>query len=114
MRIDRQVGADAISARAIAIALAQGVQISETTWDIGTDLTHEHAHRLELVTLAKRFASTFPIRNSAPAVTPCAAKERKSVCNVPSRSCYRMYRNRPTLTADLPVAGTFPATTAWF
>jgi len=75
MRIDRQVGADAISARAIAIALAQGVQISETTWDIGTDLTHEHAHRLELVTLAKRFASTFPIRNSAPAVTPCAAKE---------------------------------------
>jgi len=25
------------SARAIAIALAQGVQISETTWDIGTD-----------------------------------------------------------------------------
>jgi hypothetical protein len=38
MRIDRQAGADAISARAIAIALAQGVQISETTWDIGTDL----------------------------------------------------------------------------
>lgn len=60
IRIDRQAGADAISARAIAIALAQGVQISECSWDIGTDLTHEHAHRLELVTAAKTVRVYFP------------------------------------------------------
>ncbi|MFL9878106.1 hypothetical protein PQR63_06940 [Herbaspirillum rhizosphaerae] len=51
--IERSAGAAAISAKAMAIALGQEVQIVDCVWDIGADLTHEHAHRLELVTAEK-------------------------------------------------------------
>lgn len=51
--IERSAGAAAISAKALALALTQDVQIADCVWDIGTDLTHEHAHRLELVTEGK-------------------------------------------------------------
>jgi|SRR5450830_13039 len=51
--IERSAGAAAISAKALALALAQEVEIVDCVWDIGADLTHEHAHRLELVTAGK-------------------------------------------------------------
>ena len=47
--IERNDGAAAISAKALQLGVEQGVQIVECVWDIGDDLTHEHAHRLELV-----------------------------------------------------------------
>jgi len=50
MRIDRVTGADAISAIAIAIGTEHGVVVSERVWDIGTDIGHEYAHRLDLGT----------------------------------------------------------------
>jgi hypothetical protein len=49
----RMAGADAISAKAIAIGAEQQVLIAECVWDFGTDLTHEHAHRLDLVTASR-------------------------------------------------------------
>ncbi len=48
--MDRQIGADAISAQAIALGIEQNVLISECLWDFGSDLSHEHAHRLDLLT----------------------------------------------------------------
>lgn len=50
MRIDRLAGADAISAKAIAIGTELGVVVSECVWDIGVDLTHAYAHRLDVST----------------------------------------------------------------
>jgi len=47
--IERSDGAAAISAKALQLGVELGVQIVECVWDIGDDLTHEHAHRLELV-----------------------------------------------------------------
>jgi len=51
--IERTAGAAAIAAKAVAIALAQEVEIVDCVWDIGADLGHEHAHRLDLVTADK-------------------------------------------------------------
>ena len=51
--IERSLGAAAIAAQASTLAAAAGVLIVETVWDIGTDLTHEHAHRLDLLTADK-------------------------------------------------------------
>jgi len=51
--IERSVGTAAVAAQAQALALDAGVQIVDVVWDIGTDLTHEHAHRLDLVTADK-------------------------------------------------------------
>lgn len=48
--IDREAGADAISAIAITIGTQHGVVLSERVWDLGTDLGHEYAHRLDLGT----------------------------------------------------------------
>ncbi len=53
LQAERLAGADAISARAIAIGVELGVPITECVWDIGQDLTHEHAHRLDLMTATK-------------------------------------------------------------
>jgi hypothetical protein len=53
VQAERLAGADAISAKAIAIGAELGVLITECVWDIGQDLTHEHAHRLDLVTATK-------------------------------------------------------------
>lgn len=58
--IERSVGASAIATEAIALAAAQDVTIVECVWDIGTDLTHEHAHRLDLVTASKSVRVYFP------------------------------------------------------
>jgi hypothetical protein len=60
MAIDRLAGAEAISAKAKAIATQHGVSITECVWDIGDDLGHEHAHRLELITAAKSVRVYFP------------------------------------------------------
>ena len=58
--IDRLAGAEAISAKAIAIALDNDVLISECVWDIGEDLGHPHAHRLDLATATKTVRLYFP------------------------------------------------------
>jgi hypothetical protein len=58
--IDRSAGADAISAMAVAIGLEHGVAISECVWDIGDDVAHEHAHRLDLITATKTVRLYFP------------------------------------------------------
>ena len=60
MGIDRLAGAEAISAKAIAIGLEHDVLISECVWDIGEDLGHEHAHRLDLITATKTVQLYFP------------------------------------------------------
>jgi hypothetical protein len=59
-RIDRMAGAEAISAKAIAIGMEHGVVISECVWDIGQDFGHEHAHRLDLSTATKTVRLYFP------------------------------------------------------
>lgn len=60
MTIDRLAGAELISAQAVAIGAEQGVVIAECIWDIGEDLGHEHAHRLDLVTETKTVRLYFP------------------------------------------------------
>jgi len=53
MRVDRLAGAEAISAKAIAMALEQDVVISECAWNFGEDFQLEHAHRLDLITTTR-------------------------------------------------------------
>lgn len=60
MRVDRLAGADAISAKAIAIGMEHDVVISECVWDIGEDFRLEHAHRLDLITATKKVRLYFP------------------------------------------------------
>ncbi|SRR5450830_546814 len=60
IQIERSVGAAAIATEASALAAGQEVLIVECVWDIGTDLTHEHAHRLDLVTADKSVRVYFP------------------------------------------------------
>ncbi|HJU71627.1 MAG TPA: hypothetical protein VJ603_07255 [Paucimonas sp.] len=60
MKIDRLAGAEAISAKAVAIGMELDVVISECVWDIGEDLGHEHAHRLDLITATKTVRLYFP------------------------------------------------------
>lgn len=60
MRIDRLSGAEAISAKAIAIGMEHDVVIAECIWDIGDDFEHEHAHRLDLITASKAVRLYFP------------------------------------------------------
>jgi hypothetical protein len=60
MKIDRLAGAEAISAKAIAIGNEDGVVISRCVWDIGEDFGHEHAHRLDLFTETKTVRLYFP------------------------------------------------------
>jgi hypothetical protein len=54
MTIKRQTGADAISARSIAIGLEIGVVVTECVWDLGQDFGLQHAHRLDLCTETKK------------------------------------------------------------
>jgi len=49
-KIGRLAGADAISAKAVAIGTERGVVVSGCVWDIGADFGHEYAHRLDLST----------------------------------------------------------------
>lgn len=51
--IERSTGTAAVAAQATALAAAAGVQLTDIIWDIGSDLDHEHAHRLDLVTAHK-------------------------------------------------------------
>ena len=60
MKAVRQTGAEAISVKAIAIGAEQGVIITECIWNIGDDVGHEHAHRLDLITVAKTVRLYFP------------------------------------------------------
>jgi len=50
---DRQAGAEAISATAIAIGNEIGAVIVNCIWDLGTDSRLMHAHRLDLFTDTK-------------------------------------------------------------
>jgi hypothetical protein len=59
-RIDRLAGAEAISARALAIGMESGVVISKCVWDIGEDFGLQHAHRLDLFTDMKTVRLYFP------------------------------------------------------
>jgi len=65
LQAERLAGAEAISAKAIAIGAELGVLITECVWDIGQDLTHEHAHRLDLVTATKNVRLYFRSRELA-------------------------------------------------
>lgn len=58
--IERQAGADAISAKAVAIGAEHDVLISECVWDLGEDVGHPHAHRLDLITATKTVRLYFP------------------------------------------------------
>jgi len=60
MKIERMAGAEILSEKARAIALKQGVVIDECAWQIGDDLDHEHAHRLDLHTADKTVRLYFP------------------------------------------------------
>ena len=48
--IDRSAGAEVISAKAVAVGVELGVAVSTCVWDMGTDLSHEYAHRLDINT----------------------------------------------------------------
>lgn len=48
--IDRAVGATVISATATIIGSEYGVVVSQRIWDMGEDVGHEYAHRLDLST----------------------------------------------------------------
>lgn len=58
--IDRMDGAAALSAKAMSIGAELGVPDLECVWDMGEDLAHEHAHRLELITAEKTVRLYFP------------------------------------------------------
>jgi hypothetical protein len=60
MKISRLAGANAISSSAIAFGEASGLTIEKCSWDIGEDLSHEHAHRLDLFTASKTVRLYFP------------------------------------------------------
>jgi 2-polyprenyl-6-methoxyphenol hydroxylase-like FAD-dependent oxidoreductase len=57
---DRQAAAEIISARAMEIGRARGIAITQCVWDIGQDLGHPHAHRLDIFTEAKSVRLYFP------------------------------------------------------
>lgn len=56
----RLSGADAISSIANAIANERGITLTKCEWDIGDDLSHEHAHRMDIFTDAKTVRLYFP------------------------------------------------------
>ena len=75
LQAERLAGADAISAKAMAIGTELGVLIAECVWDIGQDLTHEHAHRLDLVTATKSVRLYFRDRElTAPDRASCTKR----------------------------------------
>ncbi|MFC3106735.1 hypothetical protein ACFQAT_07715 [Undibacterium arcticum] len=91
MMIDRLAGAEAISAKAKAIGMDHDVVISECVWDIGEDLGHEHAHRLDLITATKTVRLYFPdleLTGSANASRAKRTEDRlqRAVAQILSRS----------------------------
>lgn len=63
MKIDRTAGAATISAMASAIGTEHGVVVSERIWDIGSDIGHAYAHRLDLGTATKTVRLYFSDRD---------------------------------------------------
>lgn len=59
-RIDRQAGADAIAARAVALGSEHGIAVVKCTWDLGQDVALQHAHRLDLCTDTRTVRLYFP------------------------------------------------------
>lgn len=57
---DRQAATEIISARAMEIGNERGIAITQCVWDIGQDLGHPHAHRLDISTEAKSVRLYFP------------------------------------------------------
>jgi hypothetical protein len=53
MKIDRMAGANMIAASAKEIGINNDVVLSECTWQMGEDVSHEYAHRLDLGTPTK-------------------------------------------------------------
>jgi len=60
MQTIRLAGANAISSSAIAFGVESGIAIEKCNWDIGEDLSHQHAHRLDLFTASKTVRLYFP------------------------------------------------------
>ncbi|HJV84955.1 MAG TPA: hypothetical protein VJ698_05730 [Noviherbaspirillum sp.] len=60
MKIDRSAGAEVISAMAVAVGAKLGVAVSGCVWDMGADLSHEYAHRLEISTATNTVRVYFP------------------------------------------------------
>jgi len=58
--IDRQAGAEALSAKAVAMGLEKGLSIVKCEWDLGQDFGLQHAHRLDLSTETKTVRVYFP------------------------------------------------------
>jgi hypothetical protein len=52
-KIDRLKGADIISSSAREIGMQNDLVLSECIWEIGDDIGHEYAHRLDLCTAVK-------------------------------------------------------------
>jgi hypothetical protein len=60
INIDRLAGAEAISAKAKAIGMENGVVIHQADWDIGKDVAHQYAHRLDLFSATNSVRLYFP------------------------------------------------------
>ena len=52
-KIDRLKGAEIISSSAKEIGMQNALVLSDCIWEIGDDIGHEYAHRLDLCTAAK-------------------------------------------------------------
>src|SRR5450830_671101 len=95
IQIERSVGAAAIATEASALAAGQEVLIVECVWDIGTDLTHEHAHRLDLVTADKSVRVYF----TEPEVTTSGhAMRSKRVTERLQRAIAQLLQRTPAAT----------------
>lgn len=57
---NRMTGAESISCSAIAMGKESGLTLEKCTWDIGEDISHAHAHRLDLFTELKSVRLYFP------------------------------------------------------
>jgi hypothetical protein len=69
-KIDRLKGADIISSSAREIGLQSDVVLSECVWEIGEDIGHEFAHRLDLCTAAKSVRLYFSELDLTTLLTP--------------------------------------------
>ena len=92
--IERTAGAAAIVAEATLLASAEGVEITDVVWDIGDDLTHEHAHRLDLLATDKSVRLYF----TEPELTTSGHRMRSK------RVTERLQRAIAQLTLRIPAA----------
>ena len=99
MKSARMAGAAAISAKAIAIGAEQNVLIAECVWDMGTDLTHEHAHRLDLITAARTVRLYFRDRELTMQVSESSTRRiddclRRAIARLQERTPAQTYTFR--------------------